>query len=77
MLQTKNSISKDSAHFALIRNALASAEINSLRGIPKPPEVCQRCGLVRAVHSTIVVHCIEGRTVEAPLCGRCTREVGR
>ncbi|MGB8509799.1 MAG: hypothetical protein WCD76_15555 [Pyrinomonadaceae bacterium] len=77
MLYTRNTLTEDGARLALMRHAAAVAGTDSIRGLPKKPEACQRCGLVRAVHSTIIIHCIEGRTVEAPLCGRCSREMSR
>lgn len=60
---------------ALLRNAYAAANVQTHTSSKR--EVCQRCGQMRHVISTIPVRCAEGRTELAPLCGACTREVSR
>lgn len=70
MLPNKE-LSKGGAHAALVLNAGApTAE-------QRRAEVCLRCGAKRVPHSSIVVRCAEGRIVEAPLCGACSRRMSR
>jgi hypothetical protein len=68
----QKSLSRGGAHAALMLNAGASPADAAPRA-----EVCLRCGLKRVPHSSIVIVCAEGRTVEAPLCGRCARRMSR
>lgn len=65
-------LSKGGAHAALVLNAGATPAAAQRR-----PEVCLRCGQKRVPHSSIVVRCAEGRIVEAPLCGACSRRMSR
>jgi|GEM_PF-5892393 len=71
MLPNKELV-KGGAHAALLLNATATDFEPAAKR-----EACMRCGRVRAVHSTIVVRCAEGRTVEAGICGACTRRMSR
>jgi hypothetical protein len=64
------------AQSALQRHALIAAAGEQPRA-SLPREVCQRCGRLRHVASTIPVYCA-GQGIElVPLCGGCTREVSR
>lgn len=74
MLYTRNSLPEESAHLALMFNA-AEVQASQVRGVPRLPQSCMRCGRMRAVFSSIVVRCAEGNVVEAPLCGSCTRRM--
>ena len=71
MLPSKK-LSKGGAHAALVLNAGAAPTAEQRRA-----EVCLRCGAKRVPHSSIVVRCAEGRNVEAPLCGACSRRMSR
>lgn len=74
----QKTLSKGGAHAALILNAQAGV-LPAARP-PRHRDVCMRCGLMRAVHSSIVVIATEvdgDRIVEAPLCGGCTRRMSR
>jgi hypothetical protein len=62
------------AHAALVRNAGAVASL-TLSELPR--EVCQHCGKLRPVYSTIPVHCAGQGIEQVPLCKKCTSEVGR
>jgi len=74
MLQHSQSTSCD-AERALLRNACAAVNVQS--GTPNKREVCQRCGQLRHVFSTIPIRCA-GQGIEfAPLCGACTRRMSR
>lgn len=61
----------------LTRGGARSALSFNAAGSAPRAEECMRCGLKRVPHSTIVVVCAEGRTVEAAICGSCTRRMGR
>jgi hypothetical protein len=75
MLPSKE-FAKGGAHAALMLNAFV-AETAPARRVT---DACTRCGLVRVVHSSIIVIAAEvdgSRIVEAPLCGSCTRRMSR
>ncbi len=76
MLPSKE-FAKGGPQGALMLNAFAAETAPARRTV----DDCMRCGLRRAVHSSIVVVVTDfdgsDRIVEAPLCGGCTRRMER
>ena len=78
MLPTKE-MSKGGPLAALALNAMADGRAHMTPARGRALEVCQHCGRLRPVFSTIPVPC-PGQVPsigQVPLCKRCTAEVSR